>query len=66
MVVVGGGVEVGDCDCGVREGREQGEVCGGRDEVECGVVDEGGAVGVAVLVVVGVAVWVFGGREVGG
>ncbi len=70
MVVVGRGVQVGDCDGGVGEGREQGEGCGGGDEVEGGVVDELGGVGVAVVVgvvvVVGVSVGVLGGREFGG
>lgn len=67
MVVVSGGVEVGDCDGGVGEGGEQGECCGGGDEVECSVVDELGGVGVAVVVVVGwVSVWVVGRGQFGG
>ena len=67
-VVVGRGVQVRDCDGGVREGGEQGEGCGGGDEMEGGVVDEFGGVGVAVVVVfvVRVAVWVLGWGEFGG
>ena len=29
------------------EGREEGECCGGGEEVECGIVDEFGGVGIA-------------------
>jgi hypothetical protein len=48
----------------VREGREEGECCGGGEEVECGVVDEFGGVGVAV--VIGGVIGVLGGSQFGG
>ena len=68
MVIVSRGVQIRDCDCGVREGREQGEGCGGGDEVERSVIYEFRSIGIAVVVVVivWVPVWVFGGCEVGG
>ena len=49
----------------MRERGEEGECGGGGDEVEGGVVDEFGGVGVAVVVVsvVWVPVWVFGRLE---
>ena len=56
----------------MRERREEGECCGGGEEVECCIVDESGSVGIAVGVWVwvggigGVAVGVFGRRELGG
>ena len=68
MVVVRGGVQVRDCDCRARKRGEQGERRGGRDEVERRVVDELWGVGVPVVVAfaVGVSVWVFGRRQLGG
>jgi len=51
----------------VREGGEEGECCGGGEEVECGVVDEFGGVGVAVvIVVIGGVIGVLGGSQFGG
>lgn len=69
MVVVGRGIDVGDLHDGARQGGEHGEGCGGGEEVEGGVVDEGWAVWVAVGVVgvgVGVPVGVLGRGEFGG
>lgn len=68
MVVVSGSVQIGDCDGGDGKGGEQGECCGGGDEMECSVVDEFRGVGVPVVVifVVGVSVWVFGWGQFGG
>ena len=50
------------------EGREEGECCGGGEEVERGIVYEFGGFWVSVVVnrVVGIFVWVFGRREVRG
>lgn len=68
MVVVSRGVQIRDRDGGTRKGREQGEGCGGGDEMERSVVDELWGVGVPVVVtfIVWVSVWVFGRCELGG